>query len=234
MERVNINGAMVYPFTSKEELMTYIEEKKGILIAINARKLYTATEETRKIINDNIGYIDGVGALYALKKKGVKNAIKIAGVELWLDIIRSTWLKNKTYYFIGGRQDVIDRVISKLKDEFPEINIAGFRNGYIKDEEKSQLIADIYDKKPDFIFVAMGSPIQEILMGELYHKHKAVYQGLGGSFDVYVGDARRAPQWVINHNLEGVYRSFQHFGLTQIKRSWIDVKFVVNVFLGKY
>ena len=121
MERVEINGLLVYPFTSKENLISLINEKKGILIAINARKIYLATDNTRKIINDNIGYADGVGALYVLKKKGYKNAVKIAGCELWLDIIRATWEQNKSYYFIGGKQDVIDRVIVNLKKDFPNM-----------------------------------------------------------------------------------------------------------------
>lgn len=234
MERIEINGLLVYPFTSKENLISFINEKKGILIAINARKIYLATDDTRKIINDNIGYADGVGALYVLKKKGYKNAVKIAGCELWLDIIRATWEQNNSYYFIGGKQDVIDRVIVNLKKDFPNINIVGYRNGYIKDDERKALIEDVCSKRPDYVFVAMGSPIQEILMDELLRQHKAVYQGLGGSFDVYVGDAQRAPEWIVEHNMEGPYRIIQHFGIARLKRSWILVKFYINAFLGRY
>lgn len=233
-EQIEMNGVKVYPFTSKEELLSFVNDKKGMLIAINARKVYTATDETRKIINDNIGYADGAGALYVLKRKGFKNAVKIAGCELWLDIIRMTWQQGKSYYFIGGKQDVIDRVISNLRNDFPQINIAGYRNGYIKPEEKVALINDVVEKKPDYVFVAMGSPLQEILMGELNEHHKSVYQGLGGSFDVYVGDAKRAPKWVVEHSMEGPYRILQHFGIARLKRSWIVMKFWVKAILGRY
>ena len=54
------------------------------------------------------------------------------------------------------------------------------------------LIDDIAEKRPDFVFVAMGSPKQEFLMADMLKRHKAVYQGLGGSFDVYTGRAKRA------------------------------------------
>lgn len=43
------------------------------------------------------------------------------------------------------------------------------------------------------VFVAMGSPKQELLMEEIQKKHKAIFQGLGGSFDVYTGHVERAP-----------------------------------------
>ena len=49
---------------------------------------------------------------------------------------------------------------------------------------------DIKNKKPDIVFVAMGSPKQEKLMEKMFKVHPAIYQGLGGSFDVYVGKVK--------------------------------------------
>ena len=37
-------------------------------------------------------------------------------------------------------------------------------------------------------------------------QHTAIYQGLGGSFDVYTGHVERVPRWRVNHNLEFAYR----------------------------
>ena len=70
MERVSLNGVKVYPFTSHEELLAFVSRHKGILVAINAEKILHATDQTRSIINRNIGYCDGFGAVMALKKKG--------------------------------------------------------------------------------------------------------------------------------------------------------------------
>lgn len=68
-ERVSLNGVMVYPFVNLSELFAEISVQKKILVAINAEKILHATGETRKIINNNIGYADGIGAVMALKKK---------------------------------------------------------------------------------------------------------------------------------------------------------------------
>ena len=52
--RVELNGVRVYPFASFEELLAFVAERKGILVAINAEKILHATDETRAIINRNI------------------------------------------------------------------------------------------------------------------------------------------------------------------------------------
>ena len=52
----------------------------------------------------------------------------------------------------------------------------------------------------------MGSPKQELLMEKIQKRHQAIFQGLGGSFDVYTGHVLRAPKWWVDHNLEFAYR----------------------------
>ena len=53
--RVTLNGVKVYPFRSFDELLAFAEKQKGILVSINAEKILHATDETRGIINRNIG-----------------------------------------------------------------------------------------------------------------------------------------------------------------------------------
>ncbi len=209
MRKIEINGIDICPFTSREELMDYIEQKQSILVAVNAEKIVNATPFTREIINNNTGYCDGIGAVWALKQRGAKNAVKIPGCELWLDIV-SRYYRTKSFYLVGGKQEVIENTISKLRDEFLGINIVGYRNGYLEnDEERQALIEDVAAKSPDIVFVAMGSPKQELLMGEMQQRHKAIYQGLGGSFDVYTGNVKRAPKWWVDHKVEFAYRLFK-------------------------
>lgn len=230
--RVALNGVKVHPFKSFTELLEYVKGRKGILVAINAEKILHATNQTRDIINRNIGYCDGIGAVMAVKKHGYKDAVKIPGCELWLKIIASLYREGKSFYLVGGKQEVIQNTVEKLKREFPNINIANYRNGYIKtDEEKQNLIADIAEKKPDVVFVAMGSPKQELLMEEMAQQHAAIYQGLGGSFDVYTGNVKRAPKWWVDHNLEFAYRLVKQ--PSRIKRQIHLIRFLQLVNMGR-
>ncbi|MBP3536230.1 MAG: WecB/TagA/CpsF family glycosyltransferase [Muribaculaceae bacterium] len=222
-ERVSLRGVEVYPFTHADDLIDFADSRKGILIAINAEKIANATAETLRIINSNIPYCDGAGAVMAARQKGAE-VEKIAGCELWLHIVRR-FHKDRSFYVIGATPEVNAAAVAKLREEFPGINIVGARDGYIRsDEERRALIDDVADKKPDVVFVAMGSPKQEFLMSEMLARHKAIYQGLGGSFDVYTGKVARAPKWWIDHNLEAAYRLLRQ--PKRIKRNIVYVKYM--------
>lgn len=231
-DRVSLNGVKVHPFTSFSQLLHYVSGRKGILVAINAEKILHATPQTRDIINRNIGYCDGAGAVLALRRHGHPDAVKLPGCELWLKIVAALAPQGKTFYLVGGRQEVIEQTVQRLRADFPGIRIAGWRNGYLKtDDEKAALLADIAARQPDVVFVAMGSPRQELLMEEMMERHAAIYQGLGGSFDVYVGTVRRAPAWWVRHNLEFLYRLLRQ--PSRIKRQIHLVTFWLRVQAGK-
>ncbi|MCH5221749.1 MAG: WecB/TagA/CpsF family glycosyltransferase [Muribaculaceae bacterium] len=204
-QRISLRGVMVYPFADIDALIDFADKEKGILVAINAEKILNATPVTLDIINNNIAYCDGSGPVMAARQKGA-HPEKIAGCELWLRIIER-FHNSRTFYIIGATQEVNDIAVEKLRKEYPGIQIVGNRNGYLSsDEERETLISDVVDKKPDFVFVAMGSPKQEFLMADMLKRHKAVYQGLGGSLDVYTEKVKRAPKWWIDHNIEFAYR----------------------------
>ena len=174
MKSAFLNGVNTFSPQSRKDLIDYAIDHKKILVAVNAEKILNATDESRQIVNRNLGYPDGIGAVWALQKKGLKNTVKIPGCELWLDIIEHTF-KDKTFYLVGGKQQVIEDTIKKLKKEFKGINILNYRNGYIKTEqEKIELIHEIKTLKPDFVFVAMGSPKQELLMEEIQKSHQVL------------------------------------------------------------
>ncbi len=215
-----VNGIRIFGFQDKQTLIRYAQSENKILIAVNAEKIYGADQELKGLINSNIGYPDGVGAVWALKQKGIKHVVKIPGVELWLEIVRTNF-KDKSFYFIGAREEIIQGTVQKLKKEFPGINLLGYRNGYLSSSEINNLIVDIAAKRPDFVFVAMGSPMQERIMKKMAAEHTAVYVGLGGSFDIYSGKTKRAPQVFIDYKLEWFYRL-----INEPKRAYRQIKLI--------
>lgn len=232
MESRFVNGVKVYAPASRQELINHAFAHGSILVAVNAEKILNATDQTRRLINENIGYPDGVGAILGLRRKGQTKTVKIPGCELWLDIIRANH-QDKTFYLVGGRDSVIEATVKRLRDDFPGMRILAFRNGYLgSEEEKMAVISDVADKKPDVVFVAMGSPKQELLMEEMRRKHVAVYQGLGGSFDVYTGQVRRAPSWWVEHHLEWLYRLLQE--PARIARQVHLLRFLVALYANKF
>ena len=226
-----LNGLKTYTPLSRKELIDFAMPQHKILIAVNAEKILHATPDTRSIINKNIGFPDGVGAVWALHKKGHNRVVKIPGCELWLDIIDAHF-KTKTFYFVGGRPLVIEKTIEKLKSNYTNIKILNYRDGFIKsNNERRDLMDNIAALKPNVVFVAMGSPSQELLMEEMQRRHKATCLGLGGSFDVYTGETKRAPSWWLQNNLEWAYRLIKQ--PTRFKRQLKLIKFLFLLKINK-
>ena len=224
-EAIHIRGLRVYPFSDPAKLIDFADSRKGILVAINAQKIVTANtpgqEALKDIINSNIAYCDGEGAVMAARQKGARDVSKIAGCELWLKIIERHHA-SKTFYLIGATKAVNDAVVEKLRTMYPDIRIVGHRDGYISAPgAREALIADVADKKPDVVFIAMGSPTQEFLMADMLKQHPAIYQGLGGSFDVFTGNVQRAPKWWVDHKLEFAFQL-----INQPQRWRRDLKYI--------
>jgi len=229
MQSEIINNNKINVFKSKDEFLEQIKNEKKILIAMNAEKILKKDERLREIINVNIGYPDGVGAVMALKEKGI-DAVKIPGSEFWLDII-TRYEKEKSFYLLGSTQEVVNNTVKKLKKEYPNINILGYRDGYINDKAKEELKKTLQELKPDIVYVAQGTPRQEFLMDELIEIHPALYMGLGGSFDIYGGNKRRAPKLFLDLHLEWLYRLLKE--PTRFERQLILIKFLFLLKLKK-
>jgi len=222
----NVN---TYAFSNRAVFLNYIEDKKKILVAVNAEKILNKDEKLHRIINENIGYPDGVGAVMALKEKGL-DAIKIPGSEFWLDIVGHCY-KERTFYLLGATQEVIDSTVSRLKEEFSGIQIVGYRDGFLDDAGKEALKETLKNEKPDIIFIAQGTPRQEYLMDELIKVHPALYMGLGGSFDIYSGTKKRAPKFFLDWHLEWLYRLLKE--PTRFGRQLALVKFMFLLKTGR-
>lgn len=225
-----VNGIRIYSFENFQQIINYSQEEKKILIALNSDKLHYSDFRLKKIINSNIGYCDGIGAVWALKRKGIKNAIKIPGCELWLEFIKQN--PNKLYYIIGGTGETIEMTIEKLQATYPTIRIVGYKDGFFKStEEEKALICSIKLSKPDFVFVAMGSPKQEYLLNKIHEAYPTIMMGLGGSYDVFVGKVKRAPKWMIKLNLETFYRYiYANIKFSRIKS---DFNFLFSLLTNK-
>ena len=69
---------------------------------------------------------------------------------------------NETNLFVGAKQEALESTIQQFRQGYPQMKIAGYRNGYFTTkEERNREIADIVNKNPDFVIVGMGSPLQE-------------------------------------------------------------------------
>ena len=173
---------------------------------------------------------DGAGIVMAAKYLKLPIQERIPGFELMLDLLVFANEHKLSCYFLGATDETITKFIKEIEKTYPNIQIAGFNNGYFKDD--TMIVKRISETRPDIVFVAMGSPKQDEWIVSTYGQFsKGLFMGVGGSFDVIAGEVKRAPEQWIKLNLEWLYRLLkQPFRLKRILRSF---KFLILVMMKK-
>ena len=201
--RSTLNGLETFAPATMDDLVEAAGAGPGILVAINAEKIAHAHPTTVEMARNHLAYPDGMGAVMALRRHGIRGR-RVAGADLWLALIER-YADSHSFYLVGATEAVVQTVAERLSKQHPGIRL-WYRSGFFAPSDEEQLRADLDLRRPDFVLVAMGSPRQELLMQRLYATHPAVYIGLGGSFDIFAGTKRRAPRWLQDRGLEWAYR----------------------------
>lgn len=209
MERntVKIQGFSVDTFDI-DTCVGYIKNKHGIVVTINPEMISCAksNKEFAQIINNAALIIpDGIGIELGLRILGYK-VKRIAGIEFAKRLIEEFSKNSEPTAFIGAKPEIIQKALENLKNEYSNLNICYSHDGYFKDEER--IIREVIESKPKLVLAALGSPKQEFFIKEAQKGlPEAVFIGIGGSFDVWSGVVKRAPEIWQKIGLEWLYRT---------------------------
>ncbi|KOF55953.1 MULTISPECIES: WecB/TagA/CpsF family glycosyltransferase [Clostridium] len=233
---VNILGYEIYSDTKNRLLRDISNMNKVNIISGNPEVLYNGLNS--KFLFDNftnknsIIIPDGVGVVLASKLIGKPVKEKIAGIEVMEEIIKKCEAENKGIYLVGTKQEILEACVQNIQKKYPELKIAGFRNGFFDLDNCDDIIEDIKASKPYAIFVAMGSPRQErFIVKYMDELPCSIYMGVGGSFDIFAGVLKRAPKWMIKLGLEWLYRVIKE--PYRIKRLGAIPVFLIKVLINK-
>lgn len=233
---IDILGYKVFKGELSEAIEHIEKYEKVHIVSGNPEVLYTGLNDEDLFNNftSNEAFIipDGVGIQIAAKylKSPVKE--KIAGIEFMKAIIKKATRENKSIYLIGTTDENLNACIANLLVDYPNINIAGYKNGFFDLDSPSRILEDIKSKEPYAIFVAMGCPRQERFIAKYMDELPcSIFMGVGGSFDVIAEKVNRAPEWMIKLGLEWLYRVLKE--PYRIKRLGTIPKFLVLVFKNK-
>ena len=148
---------------------------------------------------------DGIGVVKAAKILNIDVKERIAGIDIANELLKIGNELEKTIYFFGSKQEVIDDLLKVVNEKYPKLKVIGSCNGYVGN--KDEVFEEILKLKPDICLVALGIPSQEKLIYKYINKFdKGIFVGVGGSFDVISGHKKRAPKLFIKLNLEWLYR----------------------------
>lgn len=212
--------------------MHLISSKKGgQIVTINPEMIETALknpEFAQILINAGLVIPDGVGIKIALQLKGIK-VKRIAGVEFGYKLVEECAKNNYTIALVGAKPNIIEKTAENLKKEFQNLNIVYIQDGYF--DKVEDVFWGLGEKKPQVVFVALGSPKQEFFINE-YRKHhpETLMIGVGGSFDVWSGIIERAPVIYQKLGLEWLYRTIKE--PQRFKRIFPNIpKFIIRVIM---
>jgi len=133
-------------------------------------------------------------------------------------------------YFLGGTESVSRRAVERLRQMYPALRIAGRRNGYFKQQEEADLIAEINACAPDVLWVGLGVPVEQLFVARHLDKLTSVgaVKTCGGMLDFTCGDKARAPRVLQDAALEWAYRTwleprrlFVRYATTNVHALWL-------------
>ena len=185
------------------------------------------SDDLKEMINNSTLVLkDGIGIKIAEKLKGIEGEKRQTGIETLERLLEIANENGYSVYFVGAKDEILQKAIVNIKSKFPNIVVKGQHNGYFKDgsPEEEQILKDIEEKKPDLLIAAMGFPKQEIFLTKTEAPKVSI--ACGGSLDVMSGEVKRAPRWMQKVGLEWFYRLIKDPG--RIKR-----QIVIPVFLWK-
>ena len=105
---------------------------------------------------------------------------------------------------------MVEKVGEEFKQRYPQLDVAGYRNGYYTEEEEHGIADTIRDSKADMLFVGLSSPKKEKFLNRWMSMMQVPFcMGVGDSFDIIAGRTNRAPAWMQKSGLEWCYRIYQ-------------------------
>lgn len=193
-----------------------LEGKPTQHIVVNAAKVNLMNEDPalREIVNKcPLVNADGASIVWAAKQLGIPITERVAGIDLFLNLVKLAAEKGYKIYLFGAKEEVVQKVKKIFSAQYPTLQIVGTRNGYFTEADEPEIVEDMAASGADMLFVAFSSPKKEYWVNKYLNQlHIPFVMGVGGSFDVVAGVTDRAPKWMQDHGLEWFYRFIQEPG----------------------
>lgn len=209
MTAVTLLGCPCLPFADeaavKKQLHAIVASGHGgYSVAINAEKIqrYGHDAALRGVIDGAmLPVADGAGAVIGLRLLHGARSAKIDLPRALLEAAQDAdW-----GLFVGGASEASNAAaVQEITRRYPAMRIVGHVDGYVPEAE---LIDAVASARPQVMLLAMGSPRQELVAKRIIDAVPGVFiVGCGGALDILAGKLKRAPRFMVENNLEWLYR----------------------------
>lgn len=212
--KVQILGAPVSRLTMRQAVEIVRRAWKGDaafhVVTANAEMLYRCSKDqilAKIVAAADLVTADGAGVVLASKILGSPVPQRVAGFDLMTECLKEAAAVAVPVFFLGSHPQSLQQAMANARSYYPNLNVVGGHHGYFAEDEEGKILEQIITLKPSLLLVALGVPKQEKWIFKYKEKlPPCVVIGVGGSFDVLAGKARRAPVWMQRAGLEWFYR----------------------------
>ncbi|QGZ62308.1 WecB/TagA/CpsF family glycosyltransferase [Paraburkholderia acidisoli] len=182
-------------------------------VVVNVAKIVNMQTDARlaeSINSCDLINIDGMGVVWAARVLGHVIPQRVAGIDLFENLLGLASSQKYPVYFLGATDDVLKKAVEACEKSFPGLEIVGFHHGYFQQGQEHEIVERVSASGAKMLFVAMSSPIKENFINRWKSQLGVGFvMGVGGTFDVVAGKVNRAPVWMQNLGLEWLFRVYQ-------------------------
>lgn len=156
---------------------------------------------------------DGMPLVWLQRRAGIKEAERVYGPDLLMDLCEQGRALGLRHYFCGGLPGVAEKLAANLQQGYPDLQILGVYSPPVEEFQEiinPQIIERLNTTNANIIWVGLGSPKQDLWM-HLYRPflHAPLLIGVGAAFDFHSKNKRQAPKWMQRYGLEWLFRLIQ-------------------------
>jgi N-acetylglucosaminyldiphosphoundecaprenol N-acetyl-beta-D-mannosaminyltransferase len=217
-ERISILGVQV-DIVGLDELLKYAlfiiqSQEKAIITYVNVHAINIAQDIGwfKNFINHSqIVFCDGFGVKWVARSLKGKELQRFTPPDWFGRLAKECARQGFSMFFLGTRQEVVEKAAANLKKTYPELKIVGVHHGFFEKTvmcpENQAVLSRINTLKPDILVVGFGMPAQEKWIFENWNELNVhVVFPVGAFFDYLAGEVKRAPRWMTENGLEWLGR----------------------------
>ncbi|MEZ0239796.1 MAG: WecB/TagA/CpsF family glycosyltransferase [Chloroflexota bacterium] len=152
---------------------------------------------------------DGMPVVWLARRTG-RPVERVCGPDFMPALVAAGVALGRSHFFYGGGSGVPEALAEGFARRYPGVRVAGtlsppFRTLTVAEDDA--IVAQINAAAPDYVWVGLGAPKQDLWVAE--HRSRldaSALLAVGAAFDFHAGRRRRAPRWMQRTGTEWLFR----------------------------
>ena len=210
------------------------ESRSHSLAAVNVNCCVSTVFDQRLLTLYNSADMVGIDSMPFLRLARMfynRNSDRLYAPDIMLEVSSKAKENGYTFFLYGGAEGAPDKIEQYLKHRYEGIDVVGKYSPPFRQltEEEDAAVCDMINRAhPDFLWIGLGSPKQDVWIAE--HREKirgTIMVASGATFDFFSGRVKQAPQWIRDAGFEWLYRLTKDFRRLWVRYSVYNLVFLV-------